>query len=170
MASHSHSGGPTAFWENRPTTMTLSRPLRLTPHWAKSWVAPCLPKAPTATVVAKRSQTGTRINNNNNGHTRLMSAYLIRVARAHNLPSLEAPERGTTIHRIRAVPYRQMWLHWKKSSIWRHYDLIPSALWLDPIDDGGVLLLSHIIIFSIINHHTSILTWMQQWAYIIQML
>ena len=36
-----------------------------------------------------------------------MSAYLIRVARAHNLPSLEAPARGTTIDHIRVVPYRQ---------------------------------------------------------------
>ena len=34
MASHSHSGGPTVFRQNRSTTMTLSRPLRLTPHWA----------------------------------------------------------------------------------------------------------------------------------------
>ena len=34
MASHSHSGGPTAFRQNRSTAMTLSRPLRLTPHWA----------------------------------------------------------------------------------------------------------------------------------------
>ena len=43
---------------------------------------------------------------NNYGHTRLMSAYLIRVARAHNLPSLEAPTRGTTIDPVRTVPYR----------------------------------------------------------------
>ena len=111
MASHSHSGGPTAFRQNRSTAMTLSRPLRPTPLWAKSWVAPCLPKAPTATVVEKRppswqkrSQTGTRIHNNNNGDTRLMSAYLIRVARAHNLPSLEAPARGTTIDPVRTFP------------------------------------------------------------------
>ena len=34
MASHSHSGGPTAFRQNRSTAMTLSRPLWLTPHWA----------------------------------------------------------------------------------------------------------------------------------------
>ena len=61
MASHSHSGGPTAFRQNCPTAMTLSRPLQPTPLWAKSWVAPCLPKEPTATVVAKHkpSQTGT---------------------------------------------------------------------------------------------------------------
>ena len=99
MASHSHSGGPTAFRQNRSTTMTLSRPLRPTPLWAKSWVAPCLPKASTATVVAKhkRSQQGQPGYNNNNGHTRLMSAYLIWVAHAHNLPSLEAPARGMTI-------------------------------------------------------------------------
>ena len=86
--------------------MTLFQPLRPTPHWAKSWVAPCLPKTPTATVVAKhkRSQTGTRYHNKNNRHTRLISAYLIRVARAHNLPSLEAPASCTTIDRIKAFP------------------------------------------------------------------
>ena len=39
MASRSHSGGPMVFRQNRPTAMTHSRPLRLTPHWAKSWVA-----------------------------------------------------------------------------------------------------------------------------------
>ena len=31
MASHSHLGGPTAFRQNRPTAMTLSRPLQQTP-------------------------------------------------------------------------------------------------------------------------------------------
>ena len=118
MASHSHSGGPTAFRQNRSTAMTFSRPLRLTPHWAKSWVAPCLPQD-TSSIVVARPTRGHRSKNSNNGHTRLMSAYLIWVARAHNLPSLEAPVRGTTIDRIRAVPYRQMWLHWK-SSIRRH--------------------------------------------------
>ena len=34
MASHSHSGGPTAFRRNPSIAMTLSRPLRLTPNWA----------------------------------------------------------------------------------------------------------------------------------------
>ena len=126
MASHSHSGGPTAFRQNRPTAMTLSRPLRLTPHWAKSWVAPCLPQDTSTTVVARPTR-GHGSKNSNNGHTRLMSAYLIRVTCSHNLPSLEAPARGTTIDRIRAVPYRQMWLHWK-SLIWQHYDSIPSMM------------------------------------------
>ena len=106
MASHSHSGGPTAFRPNRSTAMTLSWPLRLTPLWAKSLVAPCLPQDTTTTVVAKhkRSHTGTCAHNNNNGHTRLMSAYLIRVGRAHNLPSLEAPARGMTIDPVRTFP------------------------------------------------------------------
>ena len=124
MASHSHSGGPTVFRQNRSAAMTLSRPLRLTPHWTKSWVAPCLPQD-TSTTVMDRPTREHGSKNSKNGHTRLMSAYLIRVARAHNLPSLEAPARGMTIDRIRAVPYRQMWLHWK-SSIWQHYDSIPS--------------------------------------------
>ena len=56
--------------------------------------------------------------NNNNGHTRLMSAYLIRVARAHNLPSLEALTRGMTTDRIRASHKWQMWLHWKSPVRW----------------------------------------------------
>ena len=47
---------------------------------------------------------GTRYHNNNNGHTRLMSAYLIRVACAHNLPLLEAPARGMTIDPVRTFP------------------------------------------------------------------
>ena len=38
------------------------------------------------------------------GHTRLMPSYLIRVASAHNLPSLEAPARGTTKDRIKTFP------------------------------------------------------------------
>ena len=49
----------------------------------------------------KRGQWYTNINN---GHTRLMSAYLIRVARAHNLSSLEAPARGMTIDPVRTFP------------------------------------------------------------------
>ena len=40
---------------------------------------------------------GERYTNHNNGHTRLMPSYLIRVAPTHNLPSLEAPARGMTI-------------------------------------------------------------------------
>ena len=59
MALNSYSGGPTTFRQNRPTAMT--QPLRPTPLWDKSWVAQCLPKASTTTVVAKqkRSQMGT---------------------------------------------------------------------------------------------------------------
>ena len=103
MASHSHSGGPMAFRQNRSTAMTLSRPLRPTPLWAKSWVAPCLPQDTLTTVVAHPTR-GHGSKNSNNGHTRLMSAYLIRVARAHNLPSLEAPVRGMTIDPVRTFP------------------------------------------------------------------
>ena len=106
MASYSHSGGPTAFRQNRSTAMTLSRPLQLTPHWAKSWVALCLPPDTTTTVMAQYINDPTRgsAGYNNYGHTRLWSAYLIRVARAHNLPSLEAPARGTTIDPVRTFP------------------------------------------------------------------
>ena len=101
MVSHSHTCGhgvPTKpmYFHDTP------RPLRPTPLWAKSWVAPCLPKAPMATVVAKRGQ-GSILNN---GHTRLMPSYLIRVEHAHNIPSLEAPARGMTIERIKAIPIK----------------------------------------------------------------
>ena len=73
MASHSHSGGPTTFRQNRPIAMTLSRPLRLTPRWAKSWVAPCLPPYTTTTVVAQNINDPTRGSAGYNyyGHTRL---------------------------------------------------------------------------------------------------
>ena len=73
MASHSHSGGPTAFRQNRSIAMTLSRPLRLTPHWA----SPGWPRVYQRHNDHRRgqnnkpSQTGTRAHNNNNGHTRL---------------------------------------------------------------------------------------------------
>ena len=40
----------------------------------------------TKTTVVAMIYTGTRYQKLNNGLTRLMSAYLIRVARAHNLP------------------------------------------------------------------------------------
>ena len=53
------------------------------------------------------------------GHTRHMSAYLIMVARAHNLPSLEAPARGMTIDRIKAFPKMQNVAALKK------FDLVP---------------------------------------------
>ena len=43
---------------------------------------------------------------------RIIVAYLIRVARTHNPPSLEVPTIGRTIDQVRAVPYQQMWLHW----------------------------------------------------------
>ena len=72
MASRSHSGGPTTFRQNRSTAMTLSRPLRQTPLWDKSWVAPCLPKAPTATVMAKQNgpKRGQKRLSSNYGHIR----------------------------------------------------------------------------------------------------
>ena len=117
MASHSHSGGPTAFRQNRSTAMTLSRPLRLTPHWASpGWPRVYqrhpdhrrgqlpLGDTPTRGLVPKISKTSTQ------GYVRLPD----QGKHAHNLPSLEAPARGTTIDRIKAFPQRQMWLHWEK--------------------------------------------------------
>ena len=55
----------------------------------------------TTTTVVARPTRGHGSKNSKNRHTRLMSAYLIRVARAHNLPLLEAPARGTTIDPVR---------------------------------------------------------------------
>ena len=43
-----------------------------------------------------------------------MLAYRARVQHAHNLPYMEALTRGTTMKRIKAIPYRQMWLHWER--------------------------------------------------------
>ena len=103
-------GGPTAFRQNCPTTMTLSRPLRLTPHWAKSWVAPCLPQTPTTIVMEKRPHHGKTVPNGTKALIiqlrahKVMSAYRARVPHAHNLPSLEAPVRGMTIDPVRTLP------------------------------------------------------------------
>ena len=57
------------------------------PLWVQTRVAPCLPDASTATVVAKqkRSQTGTS-QLQQLWALKVMSAYLIRVTHAHNLP------------------------------------------------------------------------------------
>ena len=87
--------------------MTLSRPLRLTSHWAKSWVAPCLPQDTSNHLRGKDTNDpprGQKRAKSNYGHTRLMSTYLIRVAHAHNLPAWEAPVRGTTIDPVRTFP------------------------------------------------------------------
>ena len=69
-------------------------------------MAPCLPKASTATVVEKQTTVPNRDKDtyNNNGHTRLMPSYPAKVAHAHNLPSLEAPVRGMTIDPVRTLP------------------------------------------------------------------
>ena len=53
MASHSHSGGPTAFRKNRPTAMTLSQPLRPTPLLGLVLGGLVSTKDTTTTVVAK---------------------------------------------------------------------------------------------------------------------
>ena len=103
LASHSHSGGPKHSDETLPLSWHSPDHFDQLPLRARSWVAPCLPKTPTATVVEKRSQTGTRYHNNNRAH-KVMSAYRARVHHAHNLPSREAPVRGTTKDRIKTFP------------------------------------------------------------------
>ena len=63
MASHSHSGGPTAFRQNRSIAMTLSRPFRLRPHraspgWPRVYLqTPRPPSWPRSTL-----GSGTKIN------------------------------------------------------------------------------------------------------------
>ena len=124
MASHSHSGGPTAFRQNRSTAVTLSRPLRPTPNWA----SPGWPRVYQRHTDHRRGQNSLMGTGSIKLKTTGIQGY-VRLPdqgkHAHNLPSWEAPARGMTIDSIRAVPYRQMWLHWK-SLIWRHYDSIPS--------------------------------------------
>ena len=100
VASYSHSGGPTVFRQNRSTAMTLSRPLRPTPLFGFSPVSPSLPKANGhCHGKQKRSQMGSK-RAKQLGLTRFMPAYLIRLARAHKLPSFEAPVRGMTINQL----------------------------------------------------------------------
>ena len=53
---------------------------------AMSWVAPCLPKTPTATIVAKRSQTGTRYHKKQKRAHKVMSAYRARVCTPITFP------------------------------------------------------------------------------------
>ena len=105
MASHSHSGGPTAFRQNRSIVMTLSRPLRPTPNWA----SPGWPRVYQRHNDHRRGQNinvphGDQYQKSQQRAHKVMSAYRARVPHAHNLPSLEAPVRGMTIDRIRAFP------------------------------------------------------------------
>jgi len=89
MASSSHSGGPTTFWRNRPTTMTLSRPLRPNPQragpgWPRVYQRHPdhrrgqlpLGDTPTRGLVPKISKTSTQ------GYVRLPD----QGKHAHNLP------------------------------------------------------------------------------------
>ena len=62
-------------------------------------------KDTTTTVVVRPKQGKKRLSSNLRAH-KVMSAYLIRVVRAHNLPSLEVPARDMTIDRIRALPIK----------------------------------------------------------------
>ena len=103
LASYSHSGGPKYSDETLPLPCTLPGHSDHLPLRARSWVAPCLPKTPTATVVAKRSQTGTRYHKNKmstQGYVCLPGQGM----HAHNLPSREAPVRATTKDRIKTFP------------------------------------------------------------------
>ena len=105
MASHSHSGGPTAFRQNRSTAVTLSRPLRPTPNWASPGWPRVYQRHPdhrrgqnslTGTGSMKIKITGTQ------GYVRLPD----QGKHAHNLPSWEAPATCTTIDPVRTLPIR----------------------------------------------------------------
>ena len=41
----------------------------------------------------------------------IITTYLIRVACVHNLPYWVKSVEGTTIARVKALPYKQMWLY-----------------------------------------------------------
>ena len=43
-----------------------------------------------------------------------MPAYRARVQNAHNLPYMEVPTRGPKMKCVKAVPYRQILLHWER--------------------------------------------------------
>ena len=99
MASHSHSGGSTTCRQNRSTAITLSRPLRLTPRWA----SPVWPRVYQRHQRPPSWQNGPKQGQGTiktNGHTRLC-LLTGQGMHAHNLPSLEAPARGTTKDRIK---------------------------------------------------------------------
>ena len=103
LASHSYSGRPKHSDETLPLSWHSPGHFDQLPLRARSWVAPCLPKTPMATVVEKRSQTGTRYHNNKTstqGYVCLPGQGM----HAHNLPSWEAPVRGKTKDRIKTFP------------------------------------------------------------------
>jgi hypothetical protein len=108
--------------------MTLSQPLPtnpfgLCPGWPRCQLMTSATSV-AATVVAKPnkpSQTGTTAHKQLR-HSRLMAAHRARVARSHNLPSLEAPARGMTIDRNR-TPHKASVAALVSSIRW-HYDMI----------------------------------------------
>ena len=85
MASHSNSGGPTAFRQNPSIATAHSRPLRPKFPMGWSWVAPCLPKTPRPPSWSKHSHSGTRYHKLINEHTRLCVLTGPGQTR-HNLP------------------------------------------------------------------------------------
>jgi hypothetical protein len=111
-------------WSNKTGLLpgTLMVPPTIIPLPGHVLGGPCVPPDTChRRGQTKMSQTGT--------HARItwahkvIAAYLIRVAHMHNLPSLVVPIRGKTIDQVKAVPYRQMWLHLESSFQW-HYDSI----------------------------------------------
>ena len=76
------------------------------PLWAKSWVSPMSPRD-TQRPPSWQNKNGPKrghVHITKLGLTRLMPSYLAKVAPVHNLPSLEALARGTTIDPVRTFP------------------------------------------------------------------
>lgn len=75
------------------------------------WVALCPQNTCHHRGQTKLSQPGMGPTQLNWAH-RVITAYVIRVARVHNPPSLEVPVRAITrTTQVTIIPYRQMWLH-----------------------------------------------------------
>ena len=141
MASSSHSGGPTAFRRNQPTAMTLSQPLRPNPQRA----GPGWPRVYQRHTDHRRGQNfphGDRYQKSQIGIHKVLPTYRARVSTPITFPSGRHRREVTTIARIKAS---------QKANVAAVKKFSLAALWLDPIDDGGgLLLLSHFSSFSII--------------------
>ena len=124
MASHSHSGGPTAFRRNPSIAMTLSRPLRPNPQRA----SPGWPRVYQRHNDHRRGQNdptrgpGTIISTTG---TQGYACLPGQGKHAITFPSWRHRPEAMSMDRINAFPQRQMWLHWENSIQWHH----------DPIND-----------------------------------
>ena len=113
MASHSHSGGSTAFQRNPSIVMTLSRPLRPNPQRA----SPGWPR-----VYQRHNDHHHDQNNPTRGPGTIISTmgtqgYVCLQGQGKydvTFPSWGHRPEAMSMDRIKAFPQRQMWLHWEK--------------------------------------------------------